>query len=380
MLSISVPTTAPGPAAIKPSSLDAFMGSERNEAQDSELTNERVIKLPRVYRSWPWTRRLNPYYEVAKRESNAWIRSFQCLTEKRQVKFEACDFSLASCLLWPNLNRTRTRVACDLMNLYFMIDHFSDIGSGDEVQGYVGMIRDALQNPWKPRPVGEVALGEMTRQFWVNALKTKIPPLAARRFITRFCDYAQGIATRAADRDQQRSRTIEEYLHVRRKTIGVRPSLFLLEVWDMSDADLPTEFVNNPTVEGLINLATDMVILDNDMLSYNIEQARGDDAHNILTIVTRQLNTDIHGALRWVEEYHANCERSFLDNYRRLVPSLQGQRQGERMKAYVDGVGMWAVGHYSWCFESQRYFGKGGLRVREEGVVHLLPPAGPRSH
>ncbi|KAF8650692.1 hypothetical protein AX16_005066 [Volvariella volvacea WC 439] len=382
-------TSLATPPSAKPSSLDALPAAATHLSEGpGEIAAEQTsIQLPKVYKNWPWPRTLNPYYQEAKQGSNAWIRSFQCLSEKRQAKFEACDFSLAAALLWPRLDKSKARIACDLMNLYFMFDHFSDIGDGEEVQKQADIMKDALRNPFKPRPDGEVILGEMTRQFWANALQTGgIPPTSARRFVNKFGDYAQALATRAKDRDDGHVRSIQEYLSVRRLTIAVRPSLVLLEIPDVQDVSkaesrLPAEYLNDPTLEAMIFAITDMTILDNDVLSYNIEQARGDDAHNILTIVMRELNVDIHGALKWVEGYHANCERTFLENYQRLVPTfsdagreLDGGK-GRRLREYADGLGLWVVGHYSWCFESERYFGTEGPKIRREGIIKLLPKA-----
>jgi len=56
------------------------------------------------------------------------------------------------------------RTGCDLMNLFFIYDEYSDVAHEDEVQVYADIIMDALRNPHKPRPKGEWVGGEVTRQ------------------------------------------------------------------------------------------------------------------------------------------------------------------------------------------------------------------------
>lgn len=56
------------------------------------------------------------------------------------------------------------RCGNDLMNLFFIFDEHSDKSSPSEVESQVAIIKDALQDPDKPRPEGEWLGGEVTRQ------------------------------------------------------------------------------------------------------------------------------------------------------------------------------------------------------------------------
>lgn len=57
------------------------------------------------------------------------------------------------------------RVACDLMNLYFVIDEHTDVDDGKVTEKKINIVKDALRNPSIPRPEGEWIGGEITRQF-----------------------------------------------------------------------------------------------------------------------------------------------------------------------------------------------------------------------
>jgi len=63
----------------------------------------------------------------------------------------------------------------------------------------------------------------------------------------------------AADRTHKHVRTIEEYLDVRRDTIGAKPSFAILE----TAMNLPDEAVYHPVITELSILTIDMILLGN---------------------------------------------------------------------------------------------------------------------
>jgi hypothetical protein len=53
---------------------------------------------------------------------------------------------------------------CDLMNLIFLYDAYSDVANEDVARVMADISMDALRNPHKPRPKDEWIGGEITRQ------------------------------------------------------------------------------------------------------------------------------------------------------------------------------------------------------------------------
>ncbi|TBU29047.1 terpenoid synthase [Dichomitus squalens] len=323
------------------------------------------FRLPDTLAAWPWTRRINPHYAEVKEGSAAWLESFHAFGPKAQRAFNLCDFNLLASLAYPIASKEQLRTGCDLMNVFFVFDEYSDVTDEKTVQGLADIIMDALRNPFAPRPAGENVLGEITRQFWERAIQTA-SPASQRRFIATFDTYCQSVVQQAADRDVQHVRTIDSYFENRRENIGARPSFALLEL----DMDLPDEVMEHPAIVDLTTGAIDMLILGNDICSYNVEQARGDDAHNIVTVVMDELGTDLHGAMEWVAERHRILVGQFLERFGRL-PSW-GPEIDAQVARYVDGLGNWVRANDSWSFESQRYFGLDGLEIKESRWVQLL--------
>jgi hypothetical protein len=50
------------------------------------------------------------------------------------------------------------------MNLFFVIDEYSDVADGYGAREQANIVMDALRNPHKPRPKGEWIGGEVARQ------------------------------------------------------------------------------------------------------------------------------------------------------------------------------------------------------------------------
>ena len=101
-----------------------------------------------------------------------------------------------------------------------------------------------------------------------------------------------------------------------------------------------------------------------------MEQARGDDKHNIVTVVMIELGVGINGAFKWVEQYHDELVSRSLRAYSNL-PWRKETHPG--ILRYIDGLMNWVRANDSWSFESLRYFGEEGSKISESRVVTLLP-------
>lgn len=324
--------------------------------------SSRWVHIPNILASWPWPRKINPHYATCKAESSAWIESFGAFDEVAQEKFNRCNFSLLASLTYPYLDKEGCRIGCGLMNLVFLIDEHTDKEAPEVVQTRVDAVLDAIRNPHLPRPTGEWIGGEIARQFWVNALHNGVTPIVQRRFIDSLQTYLEGVVEEAKDRalTGYPCRTIEGYFELRRKTVGVKPSYLPTEM----DLDIPEHIMRHPVIEKLTDLSADMILVGNDLFSYNKEQADGD-PHNLITVATREFNTDVQSAIDWAVNHHEYLKHQFLDEWRNISTvtlSLPEQARVD-VEAYCERLTAWVRGHYCWSFESERYFGTSGREI-----------------
>jgi hypothetical protein len=69
-------------------------------------------------------------------------------------------------------------------------------------------------------------------------------------------------------------------------------------------------------------------------------QARGDDGHNLVTIVMHALNLDLHAALEWISDLHDKLAKNFLAAYDQ-VPDYSDFELNRQVVEYLDGLGNW---------------------------------------
>lgn len=50
------------------------------------------------------------------------------------------------------------------MNLFYCFDEYTDIADAKGAEEIRNIVVDAMRNPHKPRPAGELLIGEMTRE------------------------------------------------------------------------------------------------------------------------------------------------------------------------------------------------------------------------
>ncbi|EEB97691.1 hypothetical protein MPER_02940 [Moniliophthora perniciosa FA553] len=108
----------------------------------------------------------------------------------------------------------------------------------------------------------------------------------------------------------------------------------------------------------------------------NVEQARGDDSHNIIRVVMDSHGTDIQGALNYISSFHDRLSKEFLETLSN-VPTFGDAIVDYEVSVYLDGLGNWVRANDCWSFESHRYFGSTGKEIQKSRVVELLPKVTP---
>ena len=223
-------------------------------------------------------------------------------------------------------------------------------------------------------------------RFWLRAIKVA-SEAAQRRFLKSFAAYVYAVIDEASDRNCGRVRGITDYFELRRLTAGAYASFFSVEL----GLDIPDEVMTHPAMESLLGLAADSVVLTNvriyrswlcadqsdfwdvnqDLYSYNNEQAAGHGGHNLLTVVMNEKGVDLDGALDWLAEYNGVVLSRFQAQYR-MLPSW-GPDMDTIVTAFVERLAHWIRGHDCWSFESERYFGTKGPEIQKHRLVTLLP-------
>jgi len=107
------------------------------------------------------------------------------------------------------------------------------------------------------------------------------------------------------------------------------------------------------------------------MLSYNIEQAVEEVRRNLITVLMRECDLDVQGAMNRAHEYHREIQRKFIGLLDK-VPSF-GVEVDNAVSDHIFHLGNWPPANMYWSYEGARYFGDKGLDVLRDGCVDLFP-------
>jgi len=153
--------------------------------------------------------------------------------------------------------------------------------------------------------------------------------------------------------------------------------------------EVPDTVLEDFKIQELTRLAIDMIILANvellsipylctiadpsqrfqDVYSYNVEQSRDDDSHNIVAVAMKDKSFDLQSAMDYVGEQYQILASAFVRQMHDLPKcSCPGD-----LEQYVWGLGNWVTANVWWSYESERYFGAHGLEVMKHRRVELLP-------
>lgn len=92
-------------------------------------------------------------------------------------------------------------------------------------------------------------------------------PIARKRFINRVQEYTDAVVQQSFDRTHDLVRDVEGYFAVRRGTAGVKPVITV----NQSRFNLPDHVVDHGAIQRLELITTDLIIVSNDLYSYNVE-------------------------------------------------------------------------------------------------------------
>nr|VWP01593.1 Uncharacterized protein [Ganoderma boninense] len=314
---------------------------------------------------WPWPAKFNPLHDEVEAESIAWLASLNPYTPASQRAHNKAHLGRLAAFAYPEAPRERLRTGTDFIHAVFVLDEYTDMESGTGTREICAIILDALRNTDKPRPAGEVIIGEIFRDLWARG-RTIATAQAEKHFIEGMEAFLAGIVYQAEDRDNLSLRTVDSYMEARRLDSGVVVSFSPCEL----HLSIPDEAFYHPVMKEIRDASTDMIMLDNDVASYNREQAVGNANWNILSVVMRQYNLDLHHATEWVAQCHKVAKGRFFNALAQL-PSF-GPDVDAAVQEYIASIVAWPIGNDCWRFESERYFGTMGREVKKTRQVPLL--------
>ncbi|KAG8898776.1 hypothetical protein FRB99_007176 [Tulasnella sp. 403] len=309
------------------------------------------------------------------RLSNEWINAFGVFPNPSHEKaVKAMNFGLLTAMCYPDADEQRFRIICDFIHALFAFDDLTDEGAlfkdSDATKRAADIVMNALWHPYTYETGFKV--GKVFACFWRRAMRMDINPGAARRFIETTDLYLQAVHEQVVRRAEDQVYDIEGFIKLRRDTGAVKMCFAMGEFG--SNLRIPDEVFEHPSMRVLEDAANDVIILCNDIFSFNNEQAQ-DDAMNLVQVARRDKGLDIQNAIDFVGDLIASRIQLYQTT-KRSFPKW-GDVVDKEVLGYFKVFENWMIGSIHWSLQSKRYFGDKVEEVKTTRRVELLPRLAP---
>ncbi|KAI6277828.1 hypothetical protein MCOR27_001023 [Pyricularia oryzae] len=312
--------------------------------------------------------RLNPLYELVRPAANEWTQKLLNLDAKAYAKHQRVNFSRLASMWMPEADEEGLRVMVDWLTWVFYFDDLFDDGelrdnpaaAQAEAEATLSLMSDSDQQVSPELH----PLRYMFHSTWIR-FRNRSSKALQNRYKKCMEEYINGILQQVDVSSFDASLDADLYLHFRRKSVGLRPCHALLEY--ACGIQIPDHVMAHPAIQECMAVSIDLVLLQNDILSYKKEQA-SNVIHNLIHIyrnqgMTAQEAFDQAGNLivRAIRRWHLA----------QLDLPIWGEKIDKEVQRYLQGCLDSCVGSLNWSFTTGRYFGDQGDEIRKTRVLTL---------
>lgn len=298
----------------------------------------------------------SPHYAQVKQEADAWIAETLSMSEKQSARNSRADFTYLVSWWAPDCDAEALRNMVDWNHWAFPWDDQFDEGHlKEDLHGAARNIinmTSILDDCHPPVSHDEDPIGYAFQVNWRNIQK-RTSPVIHHRYKKYMKHYMLGVLGQVNSRKLDvKTISMDEFLVFRRGTIGVMPCTVLVEM--ALNIEVPEHIINHPSIQACQEVAVDLVLLDNDVLSYKKDVIEGEEL-SVIGILRAQgysLQEAMDEAGRMIQQRYRRWYMALAD-----MPSWGSQMDRVVLK-YLDGLRGIVLGSLLWSFWTGRYFNK----------------------
>jgi len=319
--------------------------------------------IPDLQGACPFSLSSNPHYESVTPKSRAWINSFEVLSDRRQRHVSSAAPELLTSYAYPYADEERFRAACDFMNIAFVLDDYCDGEGKESTRTTLDSFMNALKDP--TRDDGSV-FARIARDY--RARLNTFMPTARQHLIEAWGHFYDTMVNEAENRENDTILGLTAFMEFRWVNSSVGVMFALAEC--LLGIDLQPGIFDHPTVSTLRRLAGNVIFITNDICSYNKEQASGQGANNLITVIMKEKGVGLQGAFDVSGQFFQNDVEAFL-SHKAQLPHW-GPEVDESVSRYVTALESWIRGNVEWSLGCPMYFGDSIEEVRRTRQVSLI--------
>ncbi|GHD80084.1 hypothetical protein GCM10010336_63240 [Streptomyces goshikiensis] len=301
-----------------------------------------------------WT---TPELAAARERNLRWARRMGLVSsdeaERRYLFSQVADIAAYS---YPDAEGEDLDLAFDVNGWFFLFDDQFDVPRGQWPQAATVCeeLIDLLHRPPGTPPPVSSPLADAFADVW-QRMAHGMSRRWQERTAHHWMEYLAANLTEAVDRRAGMVPDSEEWMRLRRKVIGVRPSIDVCE--RVGHFEVPAPLVYSTAMESAREIVTDVIILINEVYSLENDEAR--DAPNLVRCLMHEQGRTRPEAIDELRK-RADAQIERLAYVRRQITPL-GQRLGlphpaqEAADRYIHAISAYMRGIYDWHRLAGRY-------------------------
>ncbi|MER6198511.1 pentalenene synthase [Streptomyces sp. NPDC001586] len=301
-----------------------------------------------------WT---TPELAAARERHLQWARRWGLVggveAERRYLFAQVADVAAYS---YPDAVGADLDLAFDVNGWFFLFDDQFDVPLGEDppAASVCEELIDLLRLPPGTAPSSSSPLGDAFADVWgrmAEGMSRRWQERTARHWM----DYLSANLTEACDRRAGFVADSGEWMRLRRKVIGVSPSIDVCE--RVGRFEVPAPAVHSTAVESAREIVTDVIILVNEVYSLENDEAR--DAPNLVTCLVRERQCTRPEAIVELRR-RADAQLRRLPRVREQASRLCGplglpEAAQEAVDRYLGAISAYMRGIYDWHRLAGRY-------------------------
>jgi hypothetical protein len=246
----------------------------------------------------PFSRQSHPDRTAALERNIEWGRKLGLLPNDRAAKL----FTFSGVAEFGTYFCTEPADDIDLvtncMTYFFIFDDFFDTPSGQPADAAVSAaleMAELLGRPVSAPRAGAARIVTAFAELWGRMAKSRTE-VWCRRAAGSWLDYIHSNIAEEADRRNGDESSLEDYLEVRKLSIGVVPTLHLLEA--AGGFEVPPLAWHSSHMRAIRRIATEHMIFTNDIMGLEKDEARGES--NLVHLIMKDQDCSRESAIAHV--------------------------------------------------------------------------------
>ncbi|KAF3761240.1 hypothetical protein M406DRAFT_65720 [Cryphonectria parasitica EP155] len=311
---------------------------------------------------------VNKHHEKVKREAETWIIKTLKLKEEEARKIPKMDLAYVASIWVPDADEEGLRMVVDwLYWIFFFDDQFDEGHLKDDPKGAKEEISATLSIMTSNQAfiaVDEYPLRHVFQSTWTR-FQTRTSPALQKRWVKSLTEYCDGLLGQVTAVHDTRELNTDEYMTYRRLSIGAFPCHELVEY--AHGFEIPQVVADNDSVKVCRTISTDLVWLQNDVLSYRKDLIQGV-KHNIIHVLRNQNLSEQQA----IDEIGEMLDERYREWYRALAEMpIWGEKVDRDVLKYIWGCQAVALGNLHWSYKTGRYLGAEGEQIRTTRIMTI---------